>query len=62
MVIYALIVVQRWKVRNKKMSQDVNLIITCNHENCPYNHEKECGKDILYVNDAECIAQAESEG
>lgn len=43
------------------MSQNVNLIVTCDHENCPYNHEKECGKDILYVNDPECIAQAESE-
>ena len=43
------------------MSQDINLIITCDYENCPYNHEKECGKDILYVDDTECIAQVESE-
>ena len=42
------------------MSQDVNLIITCGHVDCPYNYEKECGKDILYVNDPECIVQAES--
>lgn len=43
------------------MSQDINLIITCSYIDCPYNHEKECGKDILYANDTECIAQAESE-
>ena len=43
------------------MSQDINLIITCDYENCPYNYEKECGKDILYVDDTECIAQAESD-
>ena len=43
------------------MSQNVNLIVICDHKNCPYNQEKECGKDILYVNDPECIAQAESE-
>lgn len=43
------------------MSQDINIIITCDHTNCSYNHEKECGKEILYVDDLECIAQAESE-
>lgn len=43
------------------MSQDINLIITCDYENCPYNHEKECDKDILYVDDTECMAQVESE-
>lgn len=43
------------------MSQDINKIITCDHENCPYNNEKECGKEILYVDDIECIALAESE-
>lgn len=36
------------------MSQDINIIVTCDYEDCPYNHEKECGKDILYVNDSEC--------
>lgn len=44
------------------MSQDVNIIITCNHTDCHYNHEKECGKEVLFVDDEECIAQAESEG
>lgn len=43
------------------MSQDVNIIITCNHSDCPYNHEKECGKEILYANDMECMAQADEE-
>lgn len=43
------------------MSQDVNMIIICNHMDCPYNHEKECGKEVLYINDAECYAQVESE-
>lgn len=43
------------------MSQDINMIITCDRKGCPYNHEKECGKEILYVDDVECIAQAESE-
>lgn len=43
------------------MSQDVNIIVTCEYKNCPYNNEKECGKEILYVDDIECIAQAESE-
>jgi len=43
------------------MSQDINIIITCDHTDCPYNHEKECGKEILYVDDVGCIAQAESE-
>lgn len=43
------------------MNQDINLIINCDRIDCPYNHEKECGKDILYVNDKECIAQSESE-
>lgn len=42
------------------MSQDVDLIVTCNHENCPYNHEKECGKDVLFMDDPECMAQTES--
>ena len=45
----------------ERMSQDINIIVTCSYIDCPYNHEKECGKDILYVNDTECIAQAESE-
>lgn len=43
------------------MNQDVNLIITCDHTDCPYNYEKECCKGILYADDIECIAQAESE-
>ena len=43
------------------MSQDINIIITCVHADCPYNHEKECGKEILYVDDLKCVAQAESE-
>lgn len=43
------------------MSQDVNLIVECDHTECPYNCEGECGKDVLYVDDLECKAQAESE-
>ena len=43
------------------MSQDINMIITCDHTDCPYNHKKECGKEVLYVNDPERIVQAESE-
>ena len=41
--------------------QDVNLIVDCDHIECPYNCEGECGKDILYVDDPECKASAESE-
>lgn len=43
------------------MSQDINLIVTCSQIDCPYNHEKECSKEVLYINDSECIVQAESE-
>ena len=43
------------------MSQDVNLIIECDYTKCPYNHEGECGKDVLYVDDPKCKAQAENE-
>lgn len=43
------------------MSQDINLIVTCSQTDCPYNHEKECGKEVLYINDSECMAQVESE-
>jgi hypothetical protein len=39
------------------MSQDVNLIVECDYTKCPYNHEGECGKDVLYVDDSECKAQ-----
>jgi hypothetical protein len=41
------------------MSQDTNIIITCGHTDCLYNHEKECGKEILYANDNECKAESE---
>lgn len=58
----ARIVVQRWKVRENKMAQNVNMIIDCDYTSCPYNYEHECGKDVLYVDDSECIAQKESEG
>lgn len=43
------------------MSQDINLVVTCSRIDCPYNHEKECGKEILYIDDPECVAQAEKE-
>lgn len=43
------------------MSQDVNLIVECDHTECIYNHEGECDKDILYLDDSECKAQTESE-
>ena len=43
------------------MYQDINLIITCSQIDCLYNHEKECGKEVLYVDDPECKAQAEME-
>ena len=33
------------------MSQDVNLIVECDHTECSYNCEGECGKDVLYVYD-----------
>ena len=39
------------------MSQDINLIVTCSRIDCPYNHEKECGKEVLYINDLECESQ-----
>ena len=39
------------------MSQDVNLIITCDRTECPYNYEGECGKDVLYMNDKDCLEQ-----
>lgn len=39
------------------MSQDVNLIVECDHTECTYNHEGECGKDVLFVDDPECKAQ-----
>ena len=36
------------------MSQNVNIIITCDRKNCPYCHEGECGKETLYIEDSEC--------
>jgi len=44
------------------MKQDINMIITCDNTECPYNCEGECGKDVLYVDDPECKAQAEESG
>jgi len=41
------------------MSQDVNMIVLCDHKDCPYCHRGECGKDVLYWNDDECEAQGE---
>lgn len=41
--------------------QDVNLIVTCNRSDCQYCYEGECGKDVLYINDGECLALAEGE-
>jgi len=41
------------------MSQDVNQIVLCDHKDCPYCHCGECGKEILYWADDECIAQKE---
>lgn len=43
------------------MSQDVNLIVECDYTECSYNHEGECGKDVLYVDDSECKVQAKRE-
>lgn len=40
---------------------DVNLIVECDYTECPYNCGGECGKDVLYVDDLECMAQVESE-
>ena len=34
----------------------VNFIITCNHTECKYCHEKQCGKSEIYLDDKECIA------
>ncbi len=42
------------------MSQDVNLIITCDHTTCSHNCEGECGKETLLIDDPDCIAQTES--
>ena len=44
------------------MSQDINIIITCGYTDCPYNQEKECGKEILYVNDTECTVEGGKRG
>ena len=40
--------------------QDVNLIVECDHKECPYNCAGECGKDVLYADDPECKAQSKS--
>lgn len=32
----------------------VNIIITCDHKDCKYCHEGECGKPIIKIDDSEC--------
>lgn len=43
------------------MAQNVNMIIDCDYTSCPYNHEYECNKDLIFLDDSECIAQKKSE-
>ena len=38
----------------------INMIITCSHMECEYNHCGECGKDCIKMNDNECIVMKES--
>ena len=39
------------------MAQNVNMIIDCDYTSCPYNYEYECGKEEIFLDDSECIAQ-----
>jgi hypothetical protein len=39
-----------------------NMIITSTHTDCKYCHEKECGKDAIYLDDAECLAIQKQKG
>ena len=41
------------------MAQNVNMIIDCDYTSCPYNYEHECGKDVIFLDDSDCIAQYE---
>ena len=43
------------------MSQGVNLIITCDNKKCQYNYEGECGKDVLSIDDSDCLEQNKGE-
>lgn len=43
----------------KGAKMGVNVIITCNHKECPYCHEGECGKPVIEINDSECVALKE---
>ena len=46
------------KKRGCGISQDINMIVLCNYKECQYCHEGECGKEVLYIEDSECIALA----
>ena len=37
------------------MNQSINIIIICDQNDCRFCNEGECGKDILYCNDKECL-------
>ena len=41
------------------MAQNVNMIIDCDYTTCPYNIERECSKEVIFLDDSECIAQNE---
>ena len=49
----------RHKQAEQGASQDVNTIVWCKYRDCPYCHEGECGKEVLYWNDVECRAITE---
>jgi hypothetical protein len=51
--------IMRHDQKEQGASQDVNIIVWCKHKDCPYCHEGECGKEVLYWNDAECRAITE---
>ena len=38
---------------------NVNMIITCEHKECKYCHEGECGKPVIKINDTECLVMNE---
>ena len=39
----------------------INVIITCDHTECEYCHEKECEKPVIWIDDSECKAMERSE-
>ncbi len=38
---------------------NANIIITCDHKECEYCHEGECGKDCIWIDDKECKYMSE---